>query len=908
MPFESPMSLAAGACLGPYEVVSPLGAGGMGEVYRARDARLGREVALKVLPGSLTRDEDRLRRFEHEARAAGNLNHPGLLTIFDVGTCNGSPYIVSELLDGTTLRSVLESETLPLRKALDYAVQFARGLAAAHEKDIVHRDLKPENLFITRDGRAKILDFGLAKLSRASEGRAQDIDAHTATSPTSPGTVMGTVGYMSPEQVQGLSADQRSDIFSFGAVLFEMFWGSRAFKGATAVETMNAILKEDPPDVSGVDRPVPPALERIVRRCLEKKPQERFHSAHDLALALEALSGTSGAPAIVAPSRRRGALWGPLAWAIAAMALLGGFGGGLLVGKRGSVERQPLMKLSLAFAPDEAPILAASPVLALSPDGTRLVFAGRAAGGGQRLYVRPLDRFEVAAIPGTEGGLSPFFSPDGQWVGFWAEKKLKKVSLAGGQPQTLCDAEFLRGASWGGDGQILFSPVGNAALWRVLDTGGKPTQVTSLDPRRGEGTHRWPQILPGGRAAIFTSHFPTGNYRSARIEVLQLGDGQRQVLLEGGSDARYLPSGHLVFLRAGSLFAVPFALDRLEVTGPPVPVLDHVVTHEAAGFANYAVSPSGSLVYVPVDPTDFEEELVWVDRKGVALPVMPVRPPSHIGGLRLSPDGRRLAMGMRVGVPGGPDSDIWIYDLARNAWDRLSSGGLNWFPVWSNDGRHVAFCSNREGNIDPFWMPVDHSTPAERLATASTATTSPWTCPSSWSLDGRTLILDSQNPGTGYDIVALSLDGERRFRLLLQTPANESSARLSPDGRWMAYTSDDSGRSEVYVLPYPGPGGRWQVSTDGGSGPIWSRDGRELFFKSGGRLMVAGVETRPTFRAGLPKPLFDLTNVGDYDVAPDGARFVIARSPETAGAPQPLAVVLGWFEDVARRVHAGGER
>jgi eukaryotic-like serine/threonine-protein kinase len=898
------MTLAAGARLGPYQVVSLLGAGGMGEVYRARDERLGREVALKVLPGSLTRDEDRLRRFEHEARAAGTLNHPNLLTIFDVGTCDGSPYIVSELLDGTTLRSVLESETLPLRKALDYAVQIARGLAAAHEQGIVHRDLKPDNLFITRDGRAKILDFGLAKLSRPSESRAEETDARTASSPSSPGTVMGTVGYMSPEQVQGLSADQRSDIFSFGAVIFEMLWGGRAFKGATAVETMNAILKEDPPDVSEVARPVPPALERIVRRCLEKKPQERFHSAHDLALALEALSGASVAPAVVAPPRRRGALWGRLAWAIAAMALLGG---GLFVGKRGSDERQPLMKLSLVFSPDEAPILADSPVLALSPDGTRLVFAGSAAGGGHRLYLRPLDRFEVAAIPGTEGGLGPFFSPDGRWVGFWAEKKLKKVSLAGGLPQTLCDAESLRGASWGADGQILFSPGGNAALWRVLDTGGKPTQVTSLNSRRGEGTHRWPEILPGGKTAIFTSNVLNGNYDSARIEVLQLGDGQRQVLLEGGSDARYLPSGHLVFLRAGSLFAVPFALDQLAVRGPPVPVLDHVVTHAPAAFANYAVSPSGSLVYVPVDPTKFEPEIVWVDRKGVAQPVTDL--PRPCGHMRLSPDGRRLAMGCKPGdsrLPESvysPESDIWIYNLARNAWDRLSSGGVNWYPVWSNDGRHLAFCSNREGNIDLFWMPVDHSAPAERLAT-----TNAWTCPSAWSPDGRTLILESHNVGTGYDIAALSLDGERRFRFLLQTPAQEGGAQLSPDGRWMAYESDDTGRSEVYVLPYPGLGGRWQVSTAGGSAPIWSRDGRELFFESGGRWAVAGVETRPTFRAGMPKPLFDLTNVGEIDVAPDGARFVVLRSPRIGGAPRPLAVVLGWFDDVTRRMHAGGEK
>ena len=546
----------------------------------------------------------------------------------------------------------------------------------------------------------------------------------------------------------------------------------------------------------------------------------------------------------------------------------------------------------MTFSPDESLELADYPSLALSPDGTRLVYAGRGP-QGSRLYVRELDRFGATPIPGTESGLGPFFSPDGQWVGFWADRKLKKVSLSGGQPLSICDAPSYRGASWGDDGTILFSPAGQTPLFRVSDKGGEAKAVTKLDPQKGELTHRWPRILPGGKAAIFTIHGMSGNYDNARIGVLVLETGETRTLLEGGTDARYVPTGHLVYMRSDSLFAVPFDLERLAVTGPPVPVLGGLRSHEGAGFAPYDFAPAGSLVYLPLDPKEDEAELVWVDRKGAATPLTDVR--RHYGGPRLSPDGRRLAV-----AAGYSNSDIWILDLTRGSWDRLASGGFNHYPVWSSDGARIAFSSNRSGPINTFWMSVDRSSPAEQLTKALS-----WPEPLDSSPDGRTLIIREQPQATSTDLSVLSLTGDREPRPLFRTPASEDAARLSPDGRWLAYQSDESGRPEVYVMAYPGPWGRSQVSTDGGSAPVWSRDGRELFYQGDANLMAAGVETRPRFRAGLPKPLFKLTNLGDYDVAPDGQRFVMVRGRGEEAAPRSLAVVLGWFEDLKRRMAAG---
>jgi eukaryotic-like serine/threonine-protein kinase len=889
------MTVSPGTRLGPYEVLAPLGAGGMGEVYLARDSRLGRDVAVKVLPAELASDAERLKRFEQEARAASALNHPNIVTVHDMGTADGVFYVAMELVEGKTLRELSAAGALPVRKILGIAAQIAEGLAKAHAAGIIHRDLKPENVMVSNDGFVKILDFGLAKLVLPDSGGASAMP--TVDKPeTQPGIVMGTVAYMSPEQASGQALDFRTDQFSFGSILYELVTGRRPFEGRTGPETLAAIIREEPRAIGEIAPATPTPLRWIIERCLAKDYRERYASTVDLARDLASvrqhiseLSGGEGAfpSAVRRRSRER------LAWGVAAAALLCGLAAGFLARGRGAAPRrpQPLVRLNMTFSPDESLVLADYPTLALSPDGTRLVYAGRGP-QGTRLYVRELDRFGATPIPGTEGGVGPFFSPDGQWVGFWADRKLKKVSLAGGQPLTICDAPSYRGASWGSDGTILFSPGGQTALFRVSDRGGEAKAATKLDPQKGESTHRWPRILPGGKAAIFTIHGLSGNYENARIGVLLLETGETRTLLEGGTDARYVPTGHLVYLRSNSLFAVPFDLERLAVTGPPVPVLDGLRSHEAAGFALYDFSPPGSLVYLPLDPKEAEAELVWMDRKGTATPLTDVR--RNYGGPRLSPDGRRLAV-----YTGYKNSDIWILDLARGSWDRLASGGLNFGPVWSSDGTHIAFASNRNGPINVFSMPVDRSQPAQQLTKGLT-----WPSPLDSSPDGRTLIIEEQPQAATIDISVLSLTGDRELRPFLRTPANEGAARLSPDGGWLAYQSDESGRFEVYVMAYPGTGGRSQVSIDGGSAPVWSRDGRELFYQSGGSLMVAGVETRPKFRAGLPKPLFKLTNLGEYDVAPDGQRFVMVRTRAEEATPRSLAVVLGWFDDLKRRVAA----
>jgi serine/threonine-protein kinase len=890
------MTLAAGFRLGPYEILAPLGAGGMGEVYRGRDTRLGREVAIKVLPSELSSDKERLRRFEQEARAASALNHPNIVTVHDIGEVDSAPYIAMELVEGKTVRELIVSGPLPVRKLLAIAVQAAEGLAKAHAAGIVHRDLKPENLMVSADGFLKILDFGLAKLvPDASDALSRS--PTMARPETHPGTVLGTLGYMSPEQAAGQALDFRSDQFSFGSILYEMATGKRAFERGTTVDTLAAILHEEPEPIGRLNAAIPGPLRWIVERCLEKDSRARYAAtldlARDLASVREHISELSGAEAELSPGTRRRSRR-LLPWGLAAATLIVGLVAGFLLrGPESETSRvRPLMRLNLAFPPEESLVLVESLALALSPDGTRLVYIGRRPEGQRGLYVRPLDRLEATAIPGTEGALNPFFSPDGEWVGFGADGKLKKVSLSGGQPMTLCDAPILRGASWRADGTILFSPVGNAPLLRVSDKGGEPKPLTTLNPEKGEATHRWPDILPGDKTALFTIHGLSGDYESARIEAVSIETGERRIIFEGGTHARYVPSGHIIYLRARSLFAVPFDAKRLEVTGSPVPVLDGVSGFAPAGFANYAVSGTGSLVYAPSDPRAFEAELVWLDRKGSTRRLTEVR--RNYGEPRFSPDGRHLAV-VALGVAGATSADIWIYDLTRDAWGQLTSGGINFRPVWSPDGKRLVFSSNRNGPINLFWMPTDRSASPEQLTKTNT-----WPVALSWSADGQSLIV-SEQPRGGYDLSELRLDGERTLRPLLATPALEDEGRLSSDGRWIAYTSNESGRFEVYVARYPDLGRRSQVSTNGGSAPVWSPDGRELFFQSGNKLMVAAIQTTPELRAGVPKALFEGPFEG-FDIAPDGQRFVLVRPAYPDLPPRPLVVVLGWLDELKRRV------
>jgi eukaryotic-like serine/threonine-protein kinase len=886
--------LPRGKRFGRYEVLGLLGTGGMGEVYRARDTSLSREVALKILTAEATRDSVRFRRFQTEAQASAALSHPNIVSVFDVGEEGGTPYIVSELVEGTTLAGALARGPLPTGRLLDVAVGIAEGLAAAHAQGIVHRDLKPSNVLLTAGGAPKIADFGLAKHFRP----ASDSDgSHLATLPderTTEGTILGTVGYMSPEQAKGEPADFRSDQFSLGSILYEMATGRRAFQRTSLVQTLAAIVQEEPERVGTLNPQTPAPLRWIVERCLAKDPRARYAAtedlARDLATVRQRVSELSGTEAALSPEARRRSR-GPLLWGLAAAALIAGSVAGFLF--RGPVSGRsrgaPLMRLNLAFPPEESLVPERPyPVLALSPDGTRLVYVGRRPEGRQGLYVRPLDRLEATAIPGTEGALNPFFSPDGEWVGFGAEGKLKKVSLSGGQPLTLCEATLVRGASWGPDGTILFSPSGDSGLLRVSDQGGVPKPVTKLNPERGEATHRFPDLLPGSKTALFTVHGLTGDYESARIEAVSLETGERRTILEGGTQARYVASGHILYVRGKFLFAVPFDAKRREVTGSAVPVLDGVSGYSAAGFANYAVSITGLLVYAPLDPRALEKDLVWLDRKGSTRLVTEVRR-SYVSA-RLTPDGRHLAAGDQ-------DGTIWIYDLARDAWEQLTSGGVNFAPVWSPDSKRIVFSSNRNGMINLFVMPTDRSASPEQLTKTNT-----WPIPLSWSPDGRTLIVE-ESPGGNRDLSVLAMVGEKTLRPLLATPFLEDAARLSSDGKWMAYHSNESGRLEVYIAPYPGPGGRSQISTSGGSDPVWSPDGREVFFQSGNKLMAAAIETTPELRAGVPKAFFEGPFEG-FDIAPDGQRFVLVRPAYPDLPPRPLAVVLGWLNDLERRVPA----
>jgi Tol biopolymer transport system component len=553
------------------------------------------------------------------------------------------------------------------------------------------------------------------------------------------------------------------------------------------------------------------------------------------------------------------------------------------------------MRLSLTFPATEAPIAhpdTPGPNLALSPDGTRLVYVGHAP-QGSLLYLRPLDQFAGTPIPGTAGAMGPFFSPDGRWVAFWSDKKLRKVSLSGGQPLVVCDASTLRGADWGSDGSILFSPYGQVGLFRVSDQGGEPKPVTTLDKSKGEGTHRWPQILPGGKAAIFTAHSVSGSYDNARIGLVLLETGERRTILEGGTDARYLPTGHLLYLRGSSLYAVPFDPQRLVVSGPPVPALDGLETQSIIGLGDYVFSSKGNLIYFPRDSRRLQFELVWLDRKGSASALTEgLRAYEEV---RLSPDGRFLAA-----VVGDQELDIWLLDLARGSWERLTSGGLNSNPVWAPDGKSIAYASNRGGTINPFRMAVDRSRPPEQLAKADE-----WIFPVSFSPDGRTLLLLTQTAETHTDISVLTLDGDGKPRPFIQTPATEENPRFSPDGRFVAYDSDASGRPEVYVAAYPGPAGRWRISTEGGFNPQWSRDGRELVYSSGAKVMAVTIETRPQFTAGVPRLLFERQDLlGNVDVASTGQRFVGIRRPSREEGPASLTVVLNWFDDLRRRMAA----
>ena len=903
------MSLSVGTCLGPYEIVDPLGAGGMGEVYRAKDTRLGRDVAVKVLPEIVSNDPRALARFEQEAKAVAALSHPNILALFDVGKESSVSFVVMELLEGETLREVLAKGPLSLRKALDVGLQVAEGLAAAHGKGIVHRDVKPENVFLTRDGHAKLLDFGLARSRPVPAGR-DETQSPTVDKLTSAGVVLGTVAYMSPEQARGETVDFRSDQFSLGIVLYEMLTGKRPFGGASAAETLAAIIREEPEPLTKLDPKLPALVGWIVQRCLSKDPEERYSSTKDLAKELqnlrthlsEAVSAADVAPGEGPRLRRRVPYYWTLA-AVAALAAVLGLFAGIRFVRTGSPPASPL-KFSLSFPGDAAPRTLEHNPFALSPDGRTLVFEGDIEGGGgarSKLFVRRLDLDEIRPIPGTDGTsyfTSPFMSPDGLEVGFFAEGKLKKVSLAGGSPITLCDAPDPRGGSWGADGTIVFAPSPTTSgLWRIPASGGEPRRVTNPDVAKGDN-HGFPQILPDGEHVLCTLFSRNSPPRAA---VVSLRTGEQRIVLEDARRSRYLPTGHLVFARPGTLLAVPFSLKRLETSGSPVPVLEGLVTNSNfTAAAEYAFSQEGTLVYSA--SRQLQRTLLWVDRKG-AVERVPF-PPGGYEEVALSPDGGRLAA---ITVDKGEKQALVFGDLARGTLSRSAAEGSFQRLAWAPDGKRVAFGFGPGKGFQAFWQSADGSTPPECLTGEAPLRHDE---PTSFSPDGSLLLVEARNLADAishWNIFALPLNGEKTLRPFLQTKFTEQAARFSPDGRWVVYLSNESGRDEVFVRPYPGPGGKWQISTEGGDEPCWSRSGRELFYWQGdSKMMVVDVETKPTFRAGRARTLFEgrylSSNVNYYDVTRDGTRFLMIKEDPAESGPAQVKVVLNWFEEVKRRV------
>jgi serine/threonine-protein kinase len=900
------VTVPSGTKLGRYEIRAQLGAGGMGEVYRARDDQLNRDVAIKVLPGALSRDADRLRRFEQEAQAAGALNHPNILAVYDVGMHDGAPYIVSELLDGEELREQLNDGSLSQRKALDYAQQIAQGLAAAHERGITHRDLKPENLFVTTDGRVKILDFGLAKLRpQRNESVSSEID--TRKQITDPGTVMGTVGYMSPEQVRGHEADHRSDIFSFGSILYEMLAGERAFRRDTMAETMTAILKEEPPELSETNAKISLPLEKIVRRCLEKKPERRFHSASDLAFALEALSTPSGSQgsALVLPlgptSRFR--LFGNsrVAWTATAallIILLASLPFAIAYLRGPTVESRAIVRYNVP-APDKTTLgLSRWPVVALSPDGSTLAFIAVSADGIERLYARKRDDPEVKLLAGTEGAADPAFSPDGKSLAFVADFTLKKLSFDG-SVLSLTKVADTRGVTWAGDDTLVYSPEVTGGLFQISANGGTPRAITTVDFKKNERTHRWPQVLPGGKAVLFTvgTINSPDNYDGSNIETVNLTTGERRVVLQSASMARYVPTGHLIFARGGLLYAIAFDAGSLTTQGKPVPVVQGVSGDKTTGAVHFVIANDGTLAYVPGSNTSSLRRPVWLDRRGNVQAVD--LPGSQYNDPRFSPDGSRVAL--LQGSSGG--GDVWVYDFGRGTFTRLTFTATNATPIWSPDGKSIYYVSiDQAGNKSTiFRKPADGSREAEAVATINSDAYL-----KAIERDGETALCDAGTFMNRGDIIRVPLKQDAQSTPIINTQFNEFAAALSADGRWLAYQSNESGGPEVYVHDMAGSGGRWQISTAGGEEPRWSPDGRELYYRNNNLFMSVAVDTRSTFQNGTPKTLFngvyDLrSNSGvSYDVDPKGNRFFMIRLAENANSTAQVRIVLNWFDELRR--------
>ncbi len=884
------MVVRVGAVLGTYELIELIGEGGMGAVYRARDSRLGREVAIKVIRPELASHPDRLARFDREARLLASLNHPNIATVYGFELIDNVPFLVMELIAGETLADRSHLGPLPVKEALTIGGQIAAAMEAAHDRGVIHRDLKPSNIKITPSGSVKVLDFGLAKALHTDSTAQAIAESPTLTSgATAEGLVLGTAAFMSPEQARGKPIDRRADVWAFGCTLFDMFTGRSAFAGGTISDTLSNILTRDP-DWSAVPQDVPPTIRRLLRRCLEKDLSHRLRDMGDARLELEeAVEGRAETDLAPSPAADRSA--GSRMRLVAAVSAL--LGGGAVAGVMwlvgaGDPPSQPrAISFALSLPPSERLESSDFPVVAFAPDEAHVAYVAT-RGGRSQLFVRSLSTLESMPLAGTEGALTPFFSPDGQWIGFFADGQLKRVPVQGGPVRTLAEAPIGFGASWAND-SIVFAPANGSGLFRVSAEGGTPSAVTELNTARGEFSHRWPDLLPDGSAVLFTTG-TEGSWNDAEIVVQPLGGTVRHVLVHGGSNPRFVRGGRLAYMRGGTIFLASLDHRNWRLTSEAVPVLNGVA-HSLDGAAQFSVSGSGGLLYLPGADDESARTLVWVDRNGAIEPV--AAPPQAYTMARLSPNGRMIA----VAIDGRTAEDIWTYDIARNALSQLTyDAGSD--PLWSGDGSRIIFSADREGSSDLFWKGTERSAVEERL------TRSPFRkIPHSVSTDGSTLAFVEERESTGRDVALLTFD-DRSARPFLNTTANETSFAFSPDGRWIAYVSDARGRNEVFVASRTDPANAVQVSLGGGTEPLWRRDSAELFYRVADRMMAVVVRTS---RAGdRPRELFRgqfQTGRGGraaYDVSADGARFLMIKAPEAERPPRDLRVVLGWSATVQR--------
>jgi serine/threonine protein kinase/Tol biopolymer transport system component len=883
------MSLSAGTPLGPYEIVGLLGAGGMGEVYRARDSRLQREVAIKIVASGTATDADRLARFEQEARATAALNHPNIVGVFDIGQSEHGPYIVSELLDGEALRERLGRGRVPVRTALDIAVQVTRGLAAAHDRGIVHRDLKPDNIFITKDGHAKILDFGLAKLQETMPaiGHAETVATIQSPARTGPGLLLGTVGYMAPEQVRGEPADHRSDIFALGCVLYELLAGRRAFGGASHVETMNAILTIDPAEI-GADgsAPISGSVDRVLRRCLEKDPGQRFQSSRDLAFALEAVADSRASSDLVASAapRRTVSISRALPWAVALV-----MAAALAWSMRPTQPPPPPPRLVFSV---RTPATLSGNQFALSPSGS-LIVTTFTKDNIPHLWIEPLNGDPGALLAPTERASMPFFSGDGRWIGFFSQHDgLKRVNVEGGPAQRLAPVEDGLGGTANQDGVIVFAPGRSGPLFAVSENGGAVAPLTTLNAAREELAHSHPQFLPDGRHFIYlvTSAKPehTGLY------VASLDSPAGTFLVNTQLKGLVAAPGYLLFMRDATLMARPFDIERLALSGDEFQVYESVGGFVPNGAAGIAVAANGTLAVRRQFDQVVPRSLRWVTRDGRSTAAVPEV--AEFSSLALSPDGRRVAVGKLVRNLFQPAADLWIIDLERGSQTRFTSDATHHdLGAWSHDGM-VAYAKGQLGATSEIYVRDAGSiAPERRVATLGGGNARV----TGWSPDGKSIVYE-HNDRQDSSVVVLPLDDESKAAPVVDSPRfNELEGRISPDGRLLVYQSSESGRQEIYVVEFPVAKSRTAVSTNGGASPHWTQNGKEIVFQNGSEILAADVSVSKAgaFQASVPRRLATINGLADWDVTADGQRIIASVSEgETSltNVQQPILIIQNW--------------